>query len=130
MDELEKTRAPFNMALSTLEKLQNVLVELTRFSVSGNQNEKYRLTLQFHIQAIPIIFKKESMKRMEELKKKLRELRPSKIIYRDGYGNTTRIEPNFVQELDFKLDDIIQEIQVLLQDEGYFMPPKEDEDLY
>lgn len=129
-DENSSERAAFNMALSSLERLNKMLIEIKQFSCMGNQRMKYQMVLQFHIQSTPLVKKTSGKDRMKELKDELRNLVPKRIRYVDRQGNTTRFEDVFSQDLDFKLDDVLEKIQNLLQDEGYFMPSSEVEDLY
>jgi len=128
-DEASARTAPFNMALSTLEKINKILVDIKKASVYGLQGEKYNLVLQFHIQSIPLISKKEGKEKMQSLKGTLRDIRPGqrKVLVQ---GVFNRMESCFNRDVDFALDDVLEEIQVLLQSEGYFMPPSEEEDLY
>jgi len=128
-DEVSSGTAAFNMALSSLERLNKMLIEIKKFSCMGEQRMKYQMALQFHSQSIPLITKADGKKEMEVLKGKLRILRPIKIQY-VCYGKPTKTLDEFNQDLDFKIDDIMSAIQTLLQDEGYFMPPSMEEDLY
>ncbi len=127
--EEEVNRAPFNMALSTLEKLQKTLVEIKRASVEGLQLIKLKLILSFHNQSTPLISNAKRKKDMKSLRGDLRKINPgrTKVLL---HGNFSHFEPNCNKEVDFKLDDILEKIQGLMQEEGYFMPPSQDEDLY
>ena len=129
MENDESNKAPFNMALSVLDKINKILIEIKKASVYKMQDEKYQMVLQFHIQSIPLISNKEGKKRMTELKTILRNITPGRrSVLMNGYFD--RYEPCFNRKVDFELDDVLEEIQVLLQNEGYFMPSKDEEDVY
>lgn len=121
--------AAFNMALSTLEKLQKILIEIKQFSIEGLQHSKFKAALQFHMQSSPLVSKKEGVGKMKKLKDRLREIKLERIkIVR--HGDLIGYEPRYSQKIDYEIDDILEEIQILLQEEGYFMPPSESEEMY
>lgn len=130
MNSDETRTAPFNMALSTLEKLQKILVEIKKLSVMGEQHRKYFMVRQFHLQSMPLISKKDGATKMKTLKGNLRDIKLKRIRHFNRYSGEERLEEIFCSELDFQLDDIVEGIEDALQDEGYFMPPSEEEDLY
>ncbi len=128
-DETNSGTAPFNMALSSLERLNKILIDIMKFSAVRNPVMKYQLALSFHNQAVPLIKKTPGREKMKELKTKLRKVKLQKVVYWNR-NVQTRTEFIFNPHIDFQIDDILEEIQFLLQEEGYFMPPSEEEDLY
>ncbi len=131
----DRSTAPFNMALFTLEKIHNILKHIVNASIvvdervtAGQiQHMKYRLVRQLFIQSITLIDRKKEGNK--EWKKGMAIRIKVVQLY---FGEKTRGEQivgNFQaynQDTEDELDDITIDIQERLQDEGYFMPPKDD----
>jgi hypothetical protein len=129
--------ARFNMAIDTLMRLGNLLREIkdvyqnTRYSDEGfMQYIKYKLVRTFFIQSIPLL----PSKHVEDLKRRVFNLKPkmSTVIERrfgDAYVKKG-LRNFFSQEFEDELDDILINIQIILKDEGMFMPSKDDSDLF
>lgn len=133
----DRSSAPFNMALATLEKIQGILKSIVvissghlddddKFLTPGkSQHMKYRLVNQLFVQCIPLFDKKKTEEWKPEM---LARIRNVKLKVGNKYSNR-RVVGNFAaydEDVEQELDDIIMEIQERLQDEGYFMPPKND----
>lgn len=126
-----EVKAPFNMAINTLERLGNILVEIKQitnedFSDSEKQKIKVNLVKQFFIQATPLL-------KVEDVKEKRREILKlsPKIIkqFRNRVGDTP-VPMGYTNVYDIalenKLDGIIIDLQMLLQNGKYFMPSGSD----
>lgn len=127
--EEEQQAAKFNMALNTLERLGNILdqIKIIQFhphiSNVEKQNQKISLVKNFFIQASPLFSKEVIAKYQKEiLDLKLQTER--KLQRRDclpainaGFG------PVYSEQLNVRMDEILIELQQILQEEKYFMPP-------
>ncbi len=122
-----ETKAPFNMALSTLESLRRVLDEIAiiekdpLLSDATKQNLKIRLTKRFYVNSSPLL-KEDVVKKFKDI---LKIKAPEFILTEKGVATgNTRTRYDF--ELDIKLDQHLIDIQRELQKEKYLMPPKKD----
>lgn len=131
--------AVFNMAISTLEKIHNILRNIAMVSVGftidseettlmdpgKSQHIKYRLVNQLFIQSIPLIDSNKYEDWKNDMKDRIRRIVPR---YGARYSDCKQVGSFevFVPEIEFELDDIVIEIQEQLQKEGYFMPSKHD----
>lgn len=124
--------AAFNMAISTLMRVDNILKEITNLElkrlsppqVSHSQGHlqgvKRRLVRQLYLNAIPLIRKKDK----PIIKKKLMVVKLKLIPVMSGGKEINEID--FQQEIDDQLDEIIIDIQESLQAGGYLMPGRGD----
>lgn len=146
----EPAKAVFNMGISTLEKVHDILRAIIRVSAglgSDNtlevlpygtaQHVKHRLIIQLFIQSAPLLNQKKGFKAklttvknetMEwidamrdriyniELKWNKKEFDDGRITYSEGYS----------AEIEKELNNITLDIQLKLQQEGYFMPRRDD----
>lgn len=138
-DLIDRTGAPFNMALATLEKVNNILKQIANVSVlfisddQGSselspgkaQHMKYRLVKQLFIQSVPLFDTKKYEAFMHDI---LKDIRSIKLKYGNRYQNNRIIGKFevFDQSVEDELDNITMDVQAELQKEGYFMPPKSD----
>lgn len=136
----DRSTAPFNMALKTLEKIHNILIQIALVSVIPTptdmnynlalgkaQHAKYALVRQLYIQSIPLFDKKQTAEWKIEMNQGIRDLKKDLItasVYNNG--KIIGMEERYSHEMDEILDDVTIEIEETLQDEGYFMPPKDD----
>ena len=139
--EEDRSSAPFNMALFTLEKIHNIL-KLIAYTSAGLTNEeargkdflypgraqhtKYRLVRQLFIQSIPLINHKKNPKYKEYMGKRIKKIKLTVGNLINSQKQIVGITPGYSQSVDDELDNIMIEIQQKLQEEGYFMPPKSD----
>lgn len=129
---LQETKAPFNMAISTLQRLDGILVEIRKVSAdiflppSIKQATKVILVKEFFIQASPLL-STEIVSRYESevLALKPKALQIIKMV--SGHNQRTNdTKEVYDGEIELKLDKILIQIQRELQKEKYFMPPKKD----
>ncbi len=118
--------APFNMALSTLEKIHKSLMEITHLTLIKDQHSKFRMIKQLHLQSSFLITSKDGKKSMKGIKEKLTKIKlPFIQVMR--YGRFVKMEEDFNQKLDYDLDDFVEQICSLLQNSGnYLMPSTKD----
>jgi len=128
----DETHAVFNMALSTLERLSDILREIrmlsTQFFLASEvrQEQKLELVKQFFLNSVPML-KVEQVKPFQKRMNDFRMLRINLIQRKTGTtssqkGNTTV----FSQGLELKLNDFLVDLQLSLQEQRYFMPSKKD----
>lgn len=129
---LQESKAPFNMAISTLERLSGTLIKIREVSCDPlipldlQQQMRVKLTRQFFIQASPLLSEKvveEYMERFKEIKANSRYILKSNS---SGFKKTNEMKVIYSEELDEKIDLFLLDIQRELQKEKYFMPPKKD----
>jgi len=119
--------APFNMALSTLESIRKLIDDISRislgFSEGGGkidegviQHVKYKMVKQLTIIAAPLLKPEQNKAIRKELDK----------INLEKMPNALKFIEKFSPLVEHQLDDLNIFIQVELQKEKYFMPPKSD----
>ena len=122
MEEEERLDAKFNMALATLQRLDTLLKEYSRISIqpiynSETQMIKYKILRQIYLTTIPLLDlddSKEIKKKIDAIQFKKKTENPDTFI--------------FSAEIDFKMDEILIDLQIVLQNKGkHFMPLAEDE---
>jgi len=128
----QETKAPFNMALNTLERLGYILSQIRAVSIDPNlpdstkQKMKVSLVRQFFVQSSPLLDEKV----VEKYQNDFLTLKPKtqKVAVRNGGSvKITDVERVvFDRDLEDKLDLLLLSIQRELQKEKYFMPPKKD----
>lgn len=123
----EEKKAPFNMALNTLERLGDILKEIKTFNSNPfldaiqKQSSTIELTKAFYEQASPLL-KKEMVKKFNwilSLEPKLVKMIKQNV---SGYTHEPQHDPN----LSVKMSTARVLIQIALQKSGYFMPTKEE----
>ena len=131
-DEESGGNAPFNLALTTLMDIRQILREIRWVSTydmgqtpGQNQHTKWKLVKQLFIQSTPLL----KDEKQAEIKKNLDKISPkwikkvdAKYMYVGKSGFAERFDPG----VDKALDEVTIQIQDALQAEGYFMPPHED----
>ena len=124
-------KAPFNMAIATLERLSDILREINKVEQSFiplemKQERKVYLVKQFYIQSVPLLTEKQRT----ELQPKAMQIIPKEQkIIETKIGAASRITGKKVvydPDLDNILNILLIDIQVSLQDGKYFMPPRKD----
>lgn len=124
-------KAPFNMAIATLERLSDILREITKLEQSFmllemKQERKVYLVKDFYRNAVPLLTKKHR----EELQPKIVQLLPKEqtiLITKHGLAsreNGKRVV--YDASLDLTLNELLVDVQVFLQEEKFFMPPRKD----
>jgi|TARA_Y100000034_G_scaffold50592_1_gene62314 hypothetical protein len=123
-------KAPFNMAIATLERLSDILREINKVEQSllplnKKQEHKVYLVRQFYIQSVPLLTENQ-----REKTKDILDLLPiKKQIILNSAGSRSKeggMEIIYDLELEKKLNEALIKVQVCLQDEKYFMPPRRD----
>lgn len=132
-DERRETAPPFNMAIASLERVNNLLIEfknLLAYNISNGkpvdlverQVTALRLVRQTFLAAAPLL----KITVVKELEKKIDALKPKVIPEVNRVGPTGKNIFAYSMELDNTLEKRVLEIVLKLQEEGYFMPPKND----
>ena len=126
-------KAVFNMALDTLKRLGETLREVkqlsykTDYTIETRQAVKIGLIRQFFVQASPLL----PTKKVNDYKKEILNFAPAVIDLRQkkSFGNDVSVGTRIVynSKLDFRLDEILIDLQIILQEKGHFMPDAEDE---
>lgn len=128
---MSEEKAPFNMAIATLERLSDILREITKIEQSFiplnmKQERKVYLTKDFYRNAVPLLTKKQR----EKIQPKIVVLSPKEqeiITTKSGAASIiTGKKVVYDSKLDNILDELIFDIEVCLQDEKFFMPPRKD----
>lgn len=119
----------FNMALATLERVNEILKEITLCSISTapTQNavwllfRKYKLVRQLYLASVPLINNDEAKKSLKnqivKLKNQFKQTEDERVH---------KVNLIYLEDTDEKLDDVCEKIQEALQKEKYFMPSKAD----
>ncbi len=124
----QSKEAPFNMAIATLKRLDEILVEIKTASSMTvldpviSQSIKINLVRQFFLNAIPLLEEKD-IKRFRKTIFSLRETKRKKIS-NSAYGESKVGEMVSVYDyrMDLYLDNILVEVQLALQKNRFFMP--------
>ena len=122
-----ETKAPFNMAISTLESLRAILNNIRRLAEdiylddAAKQKLKINLVKRFYVDSSPLL-KTDVVERY----KSILNIKPKEYIVVKDYRKTNKRKVIFDQQLEEVLDQCLIEIQRELQLEKYFMPPKKD----
>ena len=123
------TKAPFNMAISTLESLRSLLDEISKIertptflmSDAEKQNIKIRLVKRFYTNSSPLL-----AETVVDKYKEILDIKSPQYLMTNNKIPTGNKQIRFDFELDSKLDQYLINIQRELQRERYFMPPKRD----
>lgn len=129
---VQETKAPFNMAISTLERISGLLFKIREVSIDimlrpeQKQEMKVQLTRQFFLQASPLLPESVVEKYIDRFNKL--KVNSKTIIKTSGSSSfkTNDRKIIFDEDLDVELDLFSLAIQRELQKEKYFMPPKKD----
>lgn len=123
--------APFNLGISTLMRLDNILIEIYKLHLNPmlpaniKQSIKVSLVKQLFLQSSPLL--KDEV--VELYRPQFEALKPCEVnmgLGRSGVVKKTERRVLFSPELELKLDQLTLEIQREIQKEKYFMPPKSD----
>lgn len=126
-------KAPFNMAIATLERIHNILTKIASISSDPiipsdvKQSIKVQLVKDLFIQSCALLKPKVE----QDIRKDFLELQPKslQIIQSNGYGSYKKTDQQkevYDWELEKKLNTLILKVQRELYYENYFMPPKKD----
>lgn len=127
----DQDKAPFNMALNTLERIGGILTDIhktaadTMLSPAEKQFIMISHAKNFFSQASPLLNDKE----VQSFTKKILLLRPKQnTILRTKSGMVCKEETQLIYDpdLDDKLFEFLIEVQGELQKLKFFMPPRKD----
>ena len=128
-----ESKAPFNMAINTLERLGETLNQIRRIEQefmipeATRQEMKIGLVKQFFVQASPLLLDHAAEKKAL-IQERVMVLEPKRLprLVSNGTGASvvrgTKVVYDF--KLDQKLDALLIEIQDTLQEGRYYMPPR------
>ncbi len=129
-NEQEQESAVFNMALDTLKRLGEILREIKglnykiEYNIHQIQQIKVGLVKQFFIQASPLL----PEKKVKEYQKEVLDLIvPLIAITKRNKAGIIGYKQRYNQALDIRCNEILIELQLILQNEKYFMPSAEEE---
>lgn len=133
-------QAPFNMAVATLMRLDEILKEYKKISIllEAGQDEngnivnkeiflamKIKTAKQLFINAIPLIAKEDQKTECKNLLKDLNV--PMRSIAVNDPNNPHKIPtPYYDSKIENLCDNFVMKVEEILQEEKYFMPPKND----
>ena len=117
--------AVFNMAISTLQSVRELLNDYARLSTMiedpiNNTYRKYKMAKQIYLLAVPLINDDAAKK---EITAELDRLGKCFINVSSGMGGTRF---GCYQNTDEEVDSVVCKIQETMQREKYFMPSKSD----
>jgi len=135
MIDEERSQAPFNMALYTLESIRKWIDKIAEVSVGvvgGEEIEpnkliviKYRMVKQLIMLATPLLSEKE----LAEIEEYFAEI---KLHINDVWNGSKWIKkvPVYTVKVDYDLDECVQGIEKALQESGHFMPGPDESALF
>lgn len=131
----ERTQAPFNMALNTLESIRDWIDNIAKLSVGimgGERVEpneqivlKHKMVKQLIMLSTPLL-EKDDKKEIEEFFHEIK-LATGSIKTSAGWARNV---PVYTQEVDYELDECVQGIEFALQESGHFMPSPDESSLF
>ncbi len=126
MVERMESSAPFNMALATLERINNILKNLSQIPFNVDNpfvalQLKIKLTKQLYLASVPLISDvtiKNKLRKQSDSLERLYEIKWNPVKKKKMCS--------YSKEGERITENVIQNIQEALQKEKYFMPPKSD----
>lgn len=126
-----KEGAPFNSAVDTLMRISDILKDITKISVGVYQGSqipdfgvvqetKFKLVNQLRVMATPLLTREQ----ISDLDDEWKDIKLTKV--RQGVGSQQELKTMFSQQVENQLDEFTMDLQFILQEQGYFMPPKGD----
>ncbi len=121
----DRTGAPFNMALATLEGLHKTLMDikiLAAFSAKLTPTiiaTKKNLVIQFYIQARTLMPEEKKQDGLDLINK-------IPTLTSNAHPTSKKVVYTNLDDVNQYLDGVMMLISDILQKEGYFMPPKKD----
>lgn len=116
--------APFNMAIATLMRINEILQNITQVSAMPLDPitisyTKYKMLQQLYLAAVPLI---ENVATKKKIKEEIFKMK-SEFFIINHRGQKKR---NCYDNTEERIDSIIETILEALQIDKYFMPPKND----
>ena len=134
MDE-ERTQAPFNMALYTLESIRKWIDKIAEVSVGVVMGEKInpndlivikqRMVKQLIMLSTPLLDERQ----LEQIEIFFKEIK----LHIDKVWTGTKWLKNipvYTTSVDYELDECVQGIEKALQESGHFMPGPDESALF
>lgn len=124
------TAAPFNMAIATLMRLDEILKESKNLiylinDLGVRQETKIDLLRSFFLNSVPLL-KPEEVDEFSWILE-LETLKREELIKNAGQNKPSgKLKPFFDKEIELKINKAFVSIQQRLQEGHYFMPPKKD----
>jgi len=124
-------KAPFNMAINTLERIGAILSDIHKTSgdpiLSPEQKQFILIShvKNFFSQASPLL----GQDNVNKFKERMLNLKMSEQVVRNTKGGFVKGQSKvlvFSRELEDELFNILIEVQLVLQDLKFFMPPRKD----
>lgn len=121
------TKAPFNMAIATLMSLRQTLDSIRNiegridYPAEERQRIKIELVKRFFVDSSPLL-KESVISKYNDIIK----LKPIQFNCIDSKTGKSKIRIKYSFELNEELDKYLQKLQIELQKEKYYMPPKDD----
>ena len=119
-------KAPFNSALDLLERISNILSQITKVqqNVMLDQNERQgyvlALTKDYYLQSIPLL-SADGRKKI----KPILDLKQKEVNITNNHKTTGKKRFIYTDEVEQKIAQALIDVQIDLQDVGgYFMPPR------
>lgn len=125
----QETKAPFNMALSTLEALRLILLHIEKVDMDPSlpdeikQKMKLSLLKRFYVDSAPLLPDK-----VVKNYKAILQLIPKELQIVDHHTSklTKKMKLVYDPQLDIVINESLLKLQQELQKEKYYMPPKKD----
>jgi len=134
----ERSQAPFNMALNTLESIRiwiDRIAELSVGFIGGEKidpNElivlKYRMVKQLIMLCTPLLECREGGQ-LDEIQDFFSEIKIEKGRVKSGNTWISNI-PVYTVDVDYELDECVMGIEKALQESGHFMPGPDESALF
>jgi hypothetical protein len=124
----QDSKAPFNMAIATLMSLRQTLDHIRNiearidFPAEERQRIKIELVKRFYVDSCPLLMDKKVVGKHESVL----DIEPVVFVCVDNKTHKQRKRIRYCFQLNKKLDIVLRDIQIELQNKGYYMPPKDD----
>ena len=124
--KLQDNAAPFNMALSTLESLRAILYDIKQIYkdpfIPDEMKQKLKINLvkRFYVDSSPLL-----PQEVVDKYKEILNIVPVMILMVNPWGNGSQLKRiTYDEEMEQRLDDYLIKLQIELQKEKYYMPPR------
>lgn len=123
----QESKAPFNMAIATLMSLRQTLDSIRNiegridFPAEERQRIKIELVKRFYVDSSPLL-KETVINKYKDILK----LKPVQFNCVNSKTGSGRVRIKYCFDLNEILDTYLQQLQVELQKEKFYMPPRDD----
>lgn len=123
---IEDSKAPFNMAISTLEAIRKILshieqIDLLNLDDATKQKLKINILKRFYVDSSPLL-----SDAIVEKYKHILELQPLQVPIIDKGRLTGQKKIIYSHEIEIIINTFLIQLQMELQREKYYMPPKKN----